>query len=121
MINNKITSFTDLIAWKRVRALIVEIYRITKKFPKEEFFGLTSQIRRAVISISANLAEGFSRRTNKDKIQFYYVSLGSLSELQNYLIIAYDLGYLNKNTFDDLIKKATEISRLINGLIKSLK
>jgi len=87
----KIHSFTDLISWQKAHMLVVEIYKELKIFPKEEQYGLTSQTKRAVVSISSNIAEGFSRRTNKDKIQFHYIALGSLTELQNELLITRDL------------------------------
>ncbi len=118
--NQKIHSFTDLIAWQKAHVLVVDIYKELKLFPKEEQYGLTSQIKRAVVSVSSNIAEGFSRKTNKDKKQFYYISLGSLTELQNELLIARDLNYLTKEIFINLADKTVEVSRLINGLIKSL-
>src|SRR3989344_5276169 len=85
---NKIQSFTDLEAWKRGHALTLEIYKITKTFPKEELFGLTSQIRRSALSITSNIAEGFSRKSSKEKIQFYFIALGSTTELQNQLLLS---------------------------------
>lgn len=118
--NTKIHSFTDLIAWQKAHILVVNVYKETKLFPKEEQYGLTSQIKRAVVSIFSNIAEGFSRKTSKDKKQFYYISLGSLTELQNELLIARDLSFLKKETFINLAEKTIEVSRLINGLIKSL-
>jgi len=118
--NIKIHSFTDLIAWQKAHILVVTVYKELKLFPKEEQYGLTSQIKRAVVSISSNIAEGFSRRTSKDKKQFYYISLGSLTELQNELLVARDLNYIKKEVFIYLADKTIEVSRLINGLIKSL-
>lgn len=118
--NQKIHSFTDLIAWQKAHILVVSVYKELKLFPKEEQYGLTSQIKRAVVSISSNIAEGFSRKTSKDKRQFYYISLGSLTELQNELLIARDLNYLRKDNFLLMAEKTIEVSRLINGLIKSL-
>jgi len=79
----KIKSFTDLISWQEGHKLVLLIYAITKKFPKEELFGLVSQIRRCAISITSNIAEGFSRKSKKEKINFYHISLDSLTELQN--------------------------------------
>jgi four helix bundle protein len=89
-INNKIKSFTDLNAWKQGHALVLLIYGMTKQFPKEEMFGLTNQIRRAVVSITSNISEGFSRNSSKEKAQFYFTALGSLTEVQNQLLIARD-------------------------------
>ena len=79
----KIVSFTDLNTWREGHTLVLEIYRKTKKFPKEELFGLTSQMRRSAVSVTSNIAEGFSRRSYKEKTQFYFMAQGSLTELQN--------------------------------------
>ena len=92
-----IKSFTDLIVWQKGHALVLEIYKITSFFPKEELYGLTSQIKRAIISVTSNLAEGFVRHSKKEKVQFYYVSLGSITEVQNHLIIARDLHFITLN------------------------
>lgn len=117
----KIHSFTDLIAWKEGHQLVVMIYKITKKFPEDEKFGLTNQIRRCAVSVTSNIAEGFSRRTSKDKTQFYYMALGSIAELQNQILIARDIHYINNNEFRVIADKTVEVSKLINGLIKSAK
>ena len=92
-----IKTFTDLIVWQKGHALVLEIYKITSFFPKEELYGLTSQIKRAIISVTSNLAEGFVRHSKKEKVQFYYVSLGSITEVQNHLIIARDLHFITLN------------------------
>lgn len=113
--------FTDLFAWQKGHELVLDIYRITDCFPKKEEFGLTSQIRRASVSITSNIAEGFSRRTYKDKIQFYYISLGSITEVQNQLLIAKDLGYISKDVFCLIAEKTVIVHKLLNGLIKSSK
>lgn len=91
---------------------------MTCKFPKEEMYGLTSQIRRAIVSFTSNIAEGFSRHSYKEKIQFYYTSLGSLTEVQNQLIISKDLGYIDGNLFQEIINKTIDLSKMMNGLIK---
>lgn len=117
----KIKSSTDLIAWQQSYQLALLIYQITKKFPKEELYCLSTQIRRAAISTSSNIAEGFSRGTYRDKNRFYFIALGSLTETQNQLLLARDLGYLPKNQFDNLANKTISINKLINGLIKSPK
>lgn len=119
--NNKIKSFTDLRAWKFAMNLALEVYKITKLYPKEELFALTSQTRRCVVSISANIAEGFSRKTWKDKIQFYTIALGSLTELQSHLFIAHKLDYLDKDKFKKIASSTVDCSKLINGLIKKSK
>jgi len=115
----KIKSFTDLRAWQEGHQLVLEIYKITKKFPKDELFGLTSQLRRAVVSITSNIAEGFSRNSHKEKTQFYFISIGSLTETQNQLLIARDLEYITKEEFQKAAQQTVIISKIINGLIKS--
>src|SRR3990167_5776452 len=115
----KITSFTDLKAWQAGHELALLIYKITRQYPREEQFGLTNQLRRAVVSITSCIAEGFSRRSMKEKIQFYSMALGSLSEVQNQLLLSKDLDYLSKNDFDNLAEKSIIVSKLLNGLIKS--
>ena len=87
--NPKIKSFTDLQVWQEGHKLVLLIYKVTKKFPKEELFGLTNQIKRAGVSITSNIAEGFSRQSYKEKLQFYYMSLGSLTEIQNQLLTCF--------------------------------
>ncbi|MBI2055822.1 MAG: four helix bundle protein [Candidatus Sungbacteria bacterium] len=114
-------SFTDLNAWKNAHLLVLEIYKLTKNLPKEEMFGLTNQIRRADVSISSNIAEGFSRNSYKEKIQFYYIALGSTTEVQNQLLIARDLDYVSGEIFSDIAEKTIVVNKLINGLIKASK
>ena len=116
--NGKIRSFTDLNAWKEGHKLVIMIYKNTKKFPSEEQFGLTNQIRRAVVSITSNIAEGFNRRTSKDKNKFYFTALGSLAEVQNQLVIARDVGYLQNDNFQIISTQTIIVSKIMNGLIK---
>ena len=118
---DKMKSFTDLNAWKEGHKLVLLIYQMTKEFPQEEMFGLTNQIRRAAVSITSNLAEGFSRNSYKEKLQFYCIALGSLTESQNQLLIAKDINYLTKENFNEVAKQTVIVSKLINGLIKSSK
>ena len=117
----KIKSFTDLNAWKEAHSLVLEVYEITKTFPKEEQFGLTNQIRRAVVSVTSNIAEGFSRSSYKEKSQFYSIALGSLTEVQNQLLIAKDLSYITKDKFSNLAEDTITVNKLLNGLIKKSK
>jgi|SRR3989344_4601801 len=117
----KIKSFTDLNTWKEAHNLVIMIYKITRGFPKEEQFGLVSQLRRAAVSITSNIAEGFSRNSYKEKIQFYFMALGSLTEVQNQLLIAKDIGYLDKNQFNSLADRSVMVNKLLNGLIKKSK
>ena len=114
----KIKSFTDLDSWKFGHELVLQIYKATLKFPSQEQFGLTNQIRRASVSITSNIAEGFSRNSYKEKIQFYAIALGSVTEVQNQLLIARDIGYLDRKTFATIAEKTVVVNKLINGLIK---
>ena len=117
----KIKSFTDLQVWQEGHKLVLIIYKITKKFPKTELFGLTSQICRAVVSITSNISEGFSRQSFKEKLRFYYMSLGSLTEVQNQLLIAKDLGYLDKTEFNKVAEQTINVHKLLNGFIAKTK
>jgi len=117
----KIQSFKDLEAWKEGHRLVLEIYKITKEFPKEERFALIDQMRRAAISITSNIAEGFSRQSLKEKIQFYSTALGSATELQNQIYIAKDLDYMKDERFKAIAGRATRVHKLLNGLIKYCK
>jgi len=114
----KIQSFTDLEVWQEAHKLVLLIYRATRDFPKEELFGLISQLKRAVVSITSNIAEGFSRFSYKEKIQFYSIALDSLTEIQNQLLIARDIGYLNKDDFDSLSEQSVSAHKLLNAFIK---
>ena len=114
----KIKSFTDLIAWQEAHKLVILVYKATKNFPREEMFVLIAQIKRAAISISSNIAEGFSRNSAKDKCQFYSIAQGSLTELQNQLLIARDLKYLTENDFQNIAQQTVRVSKLISGLKK---
>ena len=115
----KISSFTQLIAWQKAHKLVLFIYKITKDFPDEEKFGLVSQMRRASVSISSNIAEGFARKSKKDKDQFYIFSKTSNLELQNQLLISRDLRFINKMIFEQGADLSVEVGRLLGGLIKS--
>lgn len=117
----KIKSFTDLNAWKEGHNLVLNIYKITKAFPSDEKFGLIDQMRRCAVSITSNIAEGFSRKTKKEKAQFFYMTLGSVTELQNQLLIVKDLNYINITAFRKIADQTVVVSKLVNGLIKSAK
>ena len=119
--SNRIENFYDLDAWKKGHRLVLEIYNITKDFPKDERFGIVSQIRRAAASITANIAEGFARYHFKDKVRFYYQARGSIAEIQNFLLLAKDLNFISVETCEKLGKKANNVRKLINGLIKSIE
>ena len=113
-------SYRDLIAWQKARALVREVYAVTKHLPEDERYGLVSQLRRAGVSVVANIAEGQGRNTAGEFQQFLGHAKGSLTELETELIVAQDLGYLRPEEAKDLPAKCDEVSRLINGLLRSL-
>ena len=117
----KIRSFTDLKVWQEGHKLVILIYKITDKFPVKETYSLINQMRRAVASITANIAEGFGRQGYKEKLQFYFLSQGSLLELKNFILIARDVGYLSPEDFDILVKQANLTHQLLQGFIQKTK
>ena len=117
--NKKITYFTDLNAWKESHKLVLMIYKIN--FPREELLGLANQLRRAAVSITSNIAEGFSRQSYKEKVQFYSMAQGSMTEVQNQLMIARDVQYIAKQEFQSLFDQSVIAHKLLNGLIKASK
>ena len=110
----------DLDVWKNSISFVTSIYRVTKFFPKEELYGLVSQIRRASVSISSNIAEGAVRKGKKEFIQFLYIALSSAAEVETQLIISKNLDYINVTEYEKLITELNSISRMIQGLIKSI-
>jgi four helix bundle protein len=118
---NKIVAFTDLHVWQEGHKLVIGVYENTKKFPKEETYSMINQMRRAASSVTANIAEGFGRHTYPDKINFYYMAQGSLTELKNFLLIAKDINYLNTNDFNVLMEQANVTHQLLQGFIKKSK
>ena len=121
MAEKKAKSFTDLLVWQEGHKLVLMVYTETKSFPKDELFGLTSQMRRSAVSITSNIAEGFSRQSYKEKAQFFSISLGSLTELQNQLLIAKDIGYLEKKKFSQLAEQSVILQKMMNSFIKKTK
>ena len=115
----KTYSFENLLVWQKSRVLAKEIYKLTATFPKEELFGITSQMRRCSISIPSNLAEGSSRRTNKDKARFTEIAFGSGLELLNQLIIALDLNYIEESKYLESRIKLQEVTFLLDALQKA--
>ncbi|MCR4279072.1 MAG: four helix bundle protein [bacterium] len=115
----KIRSFQDLRTWKEGHKLVVDVYRVTFNFPSREQYGLTSQMQRSAVSITSNIAEGFGRQTYKEKIRFYFMSKGSLTELLNQFLIARDVGYLDELTFGRFHSQVLTVHRLLNALISS--
>jgi four helix bundle protein len=118
---DKIRTFKDLKAWQEGHKLVLDIYVCTRDFPKNEMFALTSQMRRSAVSITSNIAEGFSRDSYADKAHFYVMAHGSLTELENQIIIAKDVGYIKIGDFESLIIQAALVYRIIAGLIHATK
>jgi len=116
--NPKITSFRDLIIWQKGLIIAKSVYEVTKSFPKEEMFGLTSQVRRAAVSISSNIVEGRGRSTKKDFINFLHISLGSLYEVETQLFLAKEL---YKVDLKDLPKLIQEENKMLSAMINKLK
>ena len=116
----KIKNYKDLNIWERSIKVVEDIYKITKNFPKEEIYGLTSQLRRSAVSIPSNIAEGFARFSNKEYRQFLFISLGSCAELSTQIIIASRLDYLESKESDKLLNEIDEISKMTMSLIKKL-
>lgn len=110
--------YTDLEVWKETRVLASSIYQITKLFPNEEIYGLTSQMRRSAVSIPSNIAEGCGRRTSADTMQFLHISRGSLFELETQLYIALDQNYLKQEDFKQINNEILKCKKLLNGFIK---
>ena len=115
----KINKFTDLEVWKSAHNLTLGIYQITNSFPKSEVYGLTSQIRRAAVSVESCVAEGFSRYHYKDRLRFYYDARGSISEVQSQLITAKDLRFIKEKDFLDMFNQAEKTGIILSGLIRS--
>jgi four helix bundle protein len=101
--------------------LTIKIYDITKRFPRDELFGLTSQMRRASVSIPANIAEGSARRSKKEYVQFLSNALGSASELEYYIFLSKDLHYISNNEYEDLRNLENQVARMLQGLIKAIE
>ena len=121
MEHTKIKSFTDLVVWQEAHKLVLVIYNMTKSFPKEEIFGLINQMRRAAVSITSNIAEGFSRRHYPEKIHFYSISQGSTTELQSQLFIVRDVGYINEEVFNNIFEQSVSVNKLLSRLIAQSK
>lgn len=117
----KIVSFTDIKAWQEGHRLVLTVYKKTKVFPREELYSLVDQMRRAAASITANIAEGFGRQGIKERIQFYYLAQGSLTELKSHILIARDLGYISKEDMNMLVEQANTAHKLLQGLITKSK
>lgn len=117
----KITNFTDLLSWQEFHKVVLKIYKLTESFPHIEQFGLTLQMRRAAISITSNIAEGFGRWSKKEKDQFFSIASGSASELFNQLIASRDLKFISASGYQEVATNLTEAHKLLNGLRRSNK
>jgi len=115
-----VESYKDLQVWQKSMELVKRIYRLTQHFPKEELYGLTSQLRRSAVSIPSNLAEGSSKRSTKEFMRFINISYGSLCELETQILIACDLEYIESQTKNECCEKISEIGRMLNGLLRAL-
>ncbi len=114
-------NYKELNVWQKSYELCLKIYRITAKFPNEEKYGLTSQIRRSAVSIPSNIAEGYGRKTTVDYIRMLYISYGSVCELETQILLAGDLGFIEKGELGTLKKDIAEVERMLKALIKSLE
>lgn len=113
--------YTELDVWVEARKLVSDVYLLTKKFPKDELYGIVSQIRRCAVSVPSNIAEGLGRRTAKDTTQFLYISRGSLYELETQLYLCYDQNYISKNELEIIINQTEKCKKLLNGFINYYK
>lgn len=113
-------SFENILAWQKAHYFVLAVYRITKGFPEDEKFGLTSQFRRAAVSIEANIAEGYKKLSRADKLRLFNVAQGSLEECRDYHILSRDLNYITNQEFDELHVKLEESSKLLNAYCKAV-
>ena len=107
-------SFENLIVWQRAHQFVLQVYKSTQNYPQDERFGLSSQFRRAAVSITANIAEGYKKLSKADKLRFFNIAQGSLEECRNYVILSYDLGYSDKETDEMMRNSIEEVSKLLN-------
>jgi four helix bundle protein len=114
-------SYKDLVVWQKAVAMVTEIYRATQMFPKEETYGLTSQLRRSAVSVASNIAEGQGRLSKKEFRQFLAMARGSMVEMETQVLIARNLGYLSDVAMDQLMETSGQVSRLLHGLMQSLQ
>jgi len=118
--NIVVKTYRDLIVWQKAMALVTEVYRISKKIPMSEIYGLTSQMRRCAVSIPSNIAEGYGRHSTNDYVRFLQIASGSLYELQTQVEISVNLGYFKKNENERLLALAGEVERMLSSLIRKL-
>jgi len=114
-------NYKELVVWQKSYRLCLGIYKITKKYPQGERYGLISKMRRAALSIVSNIAEGYGRKTTKEYIRFLYIAYGSTCELETQLLLSGDLGYLSKESLSEFQAKIGEVERMLKALIRSLE
>jgi len=114
-------SFRELIVWQKAHQLVLHTYRLTKKYPKEELFGLTSQMRRSAVSVAANIVEGYRKRGKADKARFMNISEGSLDELTYYFILSNDLEYITTHEYEQLNAQCEEVSKLLSAYAAAIR
>lgn len=119
--NTASKSFRELIVWQKAHQLTLDTYSLTANYPQEELFGLTSQMRRAAVSIPANIAEGYRKRGTADKARFLNISEGSLDELNYYLILSKDLNYMSDRQYEELNTKCIEVSKLLHAYVNAIR
>ena len=118
---NDVRSYKDLVAWQKSMELVTAVYRASQGFPKEEIFGLVSQIRRSAVSVPSNIAEGHARTSKKEFQYFLSNARGSLAELETQLTIAHQLAYIDETRINQLLDRLGEVGRILNGLLTALK
>ena len=116
-----VAGYKNLNLYTKADELVLFVYRITRQFPKEELFGLTSQMRRCAVSVPVNIVEGYGRKTPKDKTQFYYIARGSLNELEYYIDLSYRLNYLDAENYQKISALRNDVGKLLTGFMKSIK
>jgi four helix bundle protein len=114
-------NYRELKVWQKAYQFCIEIYKSTKTFPREEIYGLTSQIRRAAVSVPSNIAEGYGRKTTREYVQALYIAYGSNCELETQILLSADLGYIKADKLEKLQEDIGDIERMLKGLIKSLE
>src|SRR6266550_3581702 len=117
----KVKNYQELIAWQKAMDLVEDVYRASREFPREEIYALTSQIRRAAVSIPSNIAEGQGRRTTADFLRHLSIAYGSLCEVETQTLIAQRLEYLGQGKVEQVLNRASEVGRILNGLMASLE
>lgn len=114
-------SFKDLVVWQKAHNFVLQVYKATATYPPHERFGLSSQFQRAAVSIAANIAEGFRKKTQTDKLRFMNISQGSLEECRYYILLSKDLNYINQLTYQQLNQSIEDTSRLLNAYYRGIK